>query len=120
MNPQPDEYAVEVQDIEGGAWRVRYGWFSDGADEMGFDRAIEALEYTVARREYPGARIVKRVSYTTLVTLGDPLSQPISDPWPMCSSHKEVQHRDGRRPWCNACGWNRGGPALHPQRYGDR
>lgn len=27
---------------------------------------------------------------------------------PHCPNHKEVQHRDGKPPWCNRCGWNRG------------
>lgn len=39
---------------------------------------------------------------------------PQPDPWPDCPKHKEVQHRDGMSPWCNACGWNRGRPAVPP------
>lgn len=32
--------------------------------------------------------------------------------WPECDNHIEIQHRDGRRPWCRSCGWNRGRPAV--------
>lgn len=24
---------------------------------------------------------------------------------PVCPDHVEVQHRDGKPPWCNRCGW---------------
>lgn len=27
---------------------------------------------------------------------------------PMCTNHREVQHRDRRGPWCNTCGWTHG------------
>lgn len=37
-------------------------------------------------------------------------------PYPPCAGHKEVQHRDGKPPWCDACGWNRGHPAVPPVR----
>lgn len=26
-----------------------------------------------------------------------------------CSSHKPVQHRDARQPWCNTCGLDKDG-----------
>ena len=32
---------------------------------------------------------------------------------PDCPKHEEVQHRDRRRPWCDACGWRHRKPA-HP------
>jgi hypothetical protein len=38
------------------------------------------------------------------------------DPSP-CDEHKEVQHRDGNPPWCNACGWRHATPAAPPQRF---
>lgn len=38
---------------------------------------------------------------------------------PACITHVEVPHRDGRPPWCNACGWNRGRLAVAAQKYGD-
>ena len=25
---------------------------------------------------------------------------------PECEDHREVQHRDGRGPWCDTCGWS--------------
>ena len=31
---------------------------------------------------------------------------------PPCPNHREVQHRDGKPPWCPDCGWNRGRPAV--------
>ena len=31
---------------------------------------------------------------------------------PECDSHKEVQHRDGKPPWCNNCGWRHAKPAT--------
>lgn len=37
---------------------------------------------------------------------------------PGCVEHKEVQHRDGKPRWCNACGWNWGHPMVFPQQYG--
>jgi hypothetical protein len=33
---------------------------------------------------------------------------------PPCSNHSESQHRDGKPPWCNACGWGWGRPATPP------
>jgi hypothetical protein len=38
---------------------------------------------------------------------------------PPCENHREVQHRDRLPPWCDACGWNRGRPAIAPHKYGD-
>lgn len=35
-----------------------------------------------------------------------------------CPDHHEVQHRDRKPPWCNACGWNRGRPAIPPRQVG--
>lgn len=32
--------------------------------------------------------------------------------YPPCPNHDEVQHRDGRPPWCPHCGWNHGQPAV--------
>lgn len=37
---------------------------------------------------------------------------------PDCPNHKEVQHRDGKPPWCNRCGWNRGSEAVDPIKWG--
>lgn len=37
---------------------------------------------------------------------------------PDCLAHIEVQHRDGKPPWCAYCGWNRGRPAV-PARHKD-
>lgn len=31
---------------------------------------------------------------------------------PTCRDHREVQHRDGKPPWCRACGWAHGHPAT--------
>lgn len=31
---------------------------------------------------------------------------------PDCDNHFELQHRDGNPPWCNACGWTHGHPAV--------
>lgn len=31
---------------------------------------------------------------------------------PPCAAHREVQHRDGKPPWCDTCGWNHGRPAI--------
>lgn len=42
----------------------------------------------------------------------------MADPWPRCDDHREHQHRDGKPPWCNRCGWNRGRPAIVAQQYG--
>ena len=39
--------------------------------------------------------------------------------FPECDDHKEVQHRDGLRPWCRKCGWNRGRPAVAPVKVKD-
>lgn len=39
--------------------------------------------------------------------------------WPFCPDHLEVQHRDGKPPWCETCGWNRGRPATPPTRISD-
>lgn len=25
---------------------------------------------------------------------------------PPCDNHNEFQHRDGKPPWCNTCGWS--------------
>lgn len=30
---------------------------------------------------------------------------------PACDNHVEVQHRDSKLPWCNACGWRGARPA---------
>ena len=38
--------------------------------------------------------------------------------WPECPEHREIQHRDGQPPWCHACGWNRGRPAIPPRKLG--
>lgn len=38
--------------------------------------------------------------------------------WPECEEHEEVQHRDRKPPWCNACGWNRGRPARPARKLG--
>lgn len=40
-------------------------------------------------------------------------------PWPECGQHKEVQHRDGKPPWCGRCGWNRGRSAVEPRKMGE-
>lgn len=32
--------------------------------------------------------------------------------FPECDNHIEIQHRDGKPPWCRRCGWNRGRPAT--------
>lgn len=40
--------------------------------------------------------------------------------YPPCPDHREVQHRDGNPPWCKACGWNRGRPAVPPVQVKDR
>jgi hypothetical protein len=37
---------------------------------------------------------------------------PVGDDPPACATHQEVQHRDGRAPWCHFCGWNHGRPAV--------
>lgn len=34
---------------------------------------------------------------------------------PPCPDHREVQHRDGKPPWCPRCGWNHGRPATPPR-----
>lgn len=39
--------------------------------------------------------------------------------YPPCESHKEVQHRDAKPPWCDRCGWNRGRPALPARQMSD-
>lgn len=39
-----------------------------------------------------------------------PRSQP-------CAKHKPVQHRDGREPWCNACGRTEDGRPPAPPRW---
>lgn len=44
-------------------------------------------------------------------------TQPGSDA-PPCDRHIETQHRDGKPPWCNACGWNRGRPAIPARQIG--
>jgi hypothetical protein len=33
-----------------------------------------------------------------------------------CDDHVEKQHRDGKGPWCNNCGWSLGRPATSPFR----
>lgn len=42
------------------------------------------------------------------------------EPYPACRDHHEVQHRDGKPPWCEACGWNRGRPAVPPVQVKER
>lgn len=37
---------------------------------------------------------------------------------PPCENHKEIQHRDGKPPWCNACGWSHGRPAIEARQLG--
>lgn len=37
---------------------------------------------------------------------------------PPCENHKEVQHRDQKPPWCNACGWNHGREAVQARQLG--
>jgi len=37
---------------------------------------------------------------------------------PDCPTHHEVQHRDGRSPWCNSCGWTWGRPASPARKIG--
>jgi hypothetical protein len=37
---------------------------------------------------------------------------------PPCENHKEVQHRDQKPPWCNACGWNYGREAVQARQLG--
>lgn len=39
--------------------------------------------------------------------------------YPPCPDHQESQHRDGKPPWCSACGWNRGRPAILPRHRDD-
>jgi hypothetical protein len=38
---------------------------------------------------------------------------------PVCREHREVQHRDGKPPWCNACGWSHGQHAVGPVMLGE-
>lgn len=47
-----------------------------------------------------------------------PVDQPDLTGAPDCPNHKEVQHRDGKPPWCNRCGWNRGRPGVDPIKWG--
>ena len=35
---------------------------------------------------------------------------------PPCPDHREVQHRDGKPPWCKSCGWHYGHPSTPPMR----
>ena len=44
--------------------------------------------------------------------------EPDEKPYPDCENHTEVQHRDGKPPWCDYCGWNHGVPAVDPAKYG--
>jgi hypothetical protein len=37
--------------------------------------------------------------------------------YPECEGHNEVQHRDGKPPWCDYCGWNRG-VQIEPTKWG--
>lgn len=37
-----------------------------------------------------------------------------TEDFPECEDHIEVQHRDGKRPWCRSCGWSRGRRAIPP------
>lgn len=38
--------------------------------------------------------------------------------YPPCREHREVQHRDGKPPWCHQCGWHRGRPATPAKKLG--
>lgn len=37
-----------------------------------------------------------------------------AEDFPECEDHIEIQHRDGKRPWCHSCGWSRGRRAVPP------
>jgi hypothetical protein len=46
------------------------------------------------------------------------LTPEVPERAPDCEGHHEVQHRDGKLPWCNRCGWTRGRTALPPRKLG--
>lgn len=76
----------------------------------------------VVRTDYPD-RPGERGSITLSVNLAGPLTDmPAADTpetvFPRCDRHSEVQHRDGKPPWCNACGWHRGSLGSPAQHYG--
>jgi hypothetical protein len=43
-----------------------------------------------------------------------------NEPPPPCLDHREIQHRDGKPPWCDACGWRHEMPARPAMKLGDR
>jgi hypothetical protein len=72
------------------------------------------IERMAAASAAPGE---KPLEIWELDLLYPPPTEP--DGPPDCFEHREVQHRDGQKRWCDRCGWRHARPATPAVKLGE-
>jgi hypothetical protein len=83
--------------------------------EMGGPEEFDSLAPSFQADYLVAARMVLEEVADDLVEVVDKPLEKVS--YPECGNHVAVQHRDGKPPWCDSCGWNRGQAAVPPRQW---